>query len=152
MDWAGDHLPPLVLHNKLQYYLWLNAEIIFRYQKVIFGIPKLLWDDIRSYHITEGWMLTSSLKIQQCFMIFLNLTKLSQEQKRLKFYTLVLTVFIIILNIKNNIFGLWCLESMLSYLSFKAFDKLDLGNFFFKYASIPVRMYFQTADRYYVHN
>ena len=66
MDWAGDHLSHLILHNKMKYHLWLYAEIRFRYPKKK-DIPKLLWDDIRSYNITDGWMLTSSFKIQQCF-------------------------------------------------------------------------------------
>ena len=81
MDWAGDHLSPLIWYTQLQYHLWVDADIIFRYQKLFFGIPKLLWDDIMSYNITDGWMLTSSLKTQKCFLILLNLTKLSQEQK-----------------------------------------------------------------------
>ena len=74
-DWSGDHLSPLILHNQLQYHLSVDAYIIFRYQKLFFDIPKLLWDDIRSYNITDGWMLTSSLNMQKCFLIFLNLTK-----------------------------------------------------------------------------
>ena len=49
--------------------------------KSVFNIPKLIWYDIRSYNITDRWILTSSFKIQKHFFVFLNLTKLSQEQK-----------------------------------------------------------------------
>ena len=51
------------------------------YLDINFLIPKILWDDTRSYNITDGWMLTASLNIQKYLLIFLNLTKLSQEQK-----------------------------------------------------------------------
>ena len=81
MDWAGDHLSPLILHNQMKYHLWVDVDIIFRYRKWFFDIPKLLWDDIRSYNITDGWMLISSLKMQNCFLIFLNLTKFPQGGK-----------------------------------------------------------------------
>ena len=75
----------------MQYHLWVDAKIIFRYQKLFLDIPKLLWDYTRSYNITDGWMLTSSSKIQKCFLIFLKLIKLSQEKKWLNFYTLMLS-------------------------------------------------------------
>ena len=47
LDWSGDHLFSLILHNELRYYLCMDADTIFIYQKVLFGISKLLWDDIR---------------------------------------------------------------------------------------------------------
>ena len=48
MDWAGDHLSPLIWHNQIKYHLQVDSDIIFRYQKVFFDIPKLLLDDIRT--------------------------------------------------------------------------------------------------------
>ena len=42
LDRAGDHLSPLILHNHMQYHLWLDADIIFIYQKLFYDIPKLL--------------------------------------------------------------------------------------------------------------
>ena len=63
MDWSGDHLSLLILHNQLQYYLWMDAEIIFRYQFFL-----IFWDNIRSYYITGGWMLASSVDIKKCFL------------------------------------------------------------------------------------
>ena len=130
LDWAGDHLPPMVLNNQLQYHLWVDAEIIFRYQKVFFDIPKLLWDDIRSYNITDGWMLTSSLKIQKCFLIFLNLTKLSQEQTlALNLYPILPTVLIIILNSHNKLIWLMMsLEHVISLL-LPSLGEIRLGDF-----------------------
>ena len=70
-------------------------------------------------------MLTSSLDIQNCFLILLNLTKLSPDQKWLKFDTLVPNLFIIIYNSKNNLFWIM-MSSMLSLLSLQALEKLDL--------------------------
>ena len=77
---------------------------------MFFYIPKLLWDDISSCNITDGWMLTSYLDIQKWFLIFLNLTKLSPDQKMdLIWYPRVPTVFIIICNSKNKF--IWLLMS-----------------------------------------
>ena len=71
-------------------------------------------------------MLTSSLYIQKFFLIFLNLTKLHPDQKMAQIlYPLVSTLFIMIFNSKNKIFG-FMIFSMLSLFSFKASDKLDL--------------------------
>ena len=42
MDLAVDHLSPLMLNNQLKYQLWMDADIIFRYQSLFFDIPKLL--------------------------------------------------------------------------------------------------------------
>ena len=56
-------------------------------------------------NITDEWVLTSFLDIKKCFLIFLNLAKLSPNQKWLKFDTLVPTLFIIIFNSNNNLFG-----------------------------------------------
>ena len=54
-------------------------------------------------------MLISSLKIQKSFLIYLNLNKLSQEQKWLKFNSLVPNVFIVLFNNKNKLFGSFCI-------------------------------------------
>ena len=109
LDWAVDHLSPMILNNQLQYHLWVDAEIIFRYQEVLFDIPKLLWDDTRSYNITDGWMLTSPLKIKRCIMIFLHLTKLPQEQKLAQ--NLYHSTYFIV---RISLFGSWCLEHVIS--------------------------------------
>ena len=42
LDLAGDHLSPLILHNQLQYHLYMDAGIIFRDQNMFLDIPKLL--------------------------------------------------------------------------------------------------------------
>ena len=76
-------------------------------------------------------MLTSSLDIQKCFLIFLNLTKLSPDQKMAQIlYPRVPNLLIIIFNINNKIFWL-IISSMLSLFSFQALDKLDLDLFYF---------------------
>ena len=46
-----------------------------------FDITKHLWYDTSSCNITNRWMLTLSLDIQKCFLILLNLTKLSPDQR-----------------------------------------------------------------------
>ena len=71
-------------------------------------------------------MLTSSLDIQK--LILLKWTKLSPDQKkRLKLDTLVPTVFIIILNIKDKF--VWIImDSMLSLFSLQDLEKPDLDN------------------------
>ena len=117
MNWSGDHLSHLIWHNQLKYYLWVDSDIIFRYQKLFLYITKLLWDDIRSYNITDECMLTSFLEIQKCFLIFLNLTKLSQEEKLAQIlYPLLPNVIIIIFNGKNKI--ILIIMSRVCYLSF----------------------------------
>ena len=55
---------------KCQQNNWIKQVIISPFQ-----------DDIISCNITDGWMLTSYLDIQKCFLIFLNLTNLSPDQK-----------------------------------------------------------------------
>ena len=81
MDWACDQLFPMRWYIQLKYHWWVDDDIIFRYQKVFFNIPKLLWYDISSCNITGRCMLASSLDIQKCFLILLKLTKLSPDQK-----------------------------------------------------------------------
>ena len=120
-----------------------------------------LWDDIASCNITDGWMLTSSLDIKKCFLIFLNLTKLSPDQKMNQiWYPRLPTLFLVIFNSKNNLVWLM-MTSMLSLFSFQALEKLDLKvldfwlftelsflewfpTSFFKRARITVRTYFQS--------
>ena len=157
MDRADDNISPLRWHCQLQYHWWVDAEIIFTYQKLfliflnyskmtstdatslmggfwhhlyisksIFYIPKLLWDDISICNITDGWILTSSLDIQMCFLVFLNLTKLSPDQKMVQiWYHRVPTVYIIIFNSKNNLIWL-VMSSMLYFFPFRSLEKLEL--------------------------
>ena len=95
-------------------------------KKVFFDIPKLLWDDISICNITDGWILTSSLDIQMCFLVFLDLTKLSPDQKMVQiWYHRVPTVFIIIPNSKNKLIWL-VMSSMLYFFPFRTLEKLDL--------------------------
>ena len=72
-------------------------------KQLFFDVPKLLLDDISSCNITNGWIITSYLDIQKCSLVYLNLTKLSIDQKLLKFDTQVPNLFILIFN-SNKIF------------------------------------------------
>ena len=38
MDWEGYHLSPLIWYNQLQYHVWVDTDIIFKYQELFFGI------------------------------------------------------------------------------------------------------------------
>ena len=70
-------------------------------------------------------MLTSYLDIQKCFLIFLNLAKLSPYQKMDQIDTVLLNIFIMILNSKNKL--VWIMMYIMLYLfPFQALDELDL--------------------------
>ena len=60
------------------------------------------------------------------FDIFLNLNNLFSGQKRLKFYTLLPTLCILIFHIKKNIVCIM-MSCMFYLFSFQDLDKLDMG-------------------------
>ena len=115
MDWAGDHLSPLILHCQLQYHLWVDAKFIFIYQNVFLISPNSSEMTSEATISQMGGCWKNLLK-SKSFLIFLNLNNLSQEQKWLKFYTLVPTLFIIKFNSNNNL--IWVTMHRAYYLSF----------------------------------
>ena len=81
-------------------------------------------------------MLTSYFDIQEVLLIFLNLTKLSQEQKlALILYTLsrerVPTVFIIILNCKNKLVRVIVslIEHVIFFFPSEPWEEIRLGDY-----------------------
>ena len=138
----------------------MDADIIFRYQKVFFGTPKLIWDDTISCNITDGWMLTSPLDIQKCFLISPKSTKLFIDQKKDQIWYPNKWSLIVIFNSDNKL--VWLLmSSILSLFYFRALEKSDSEvlefslfielsilewflTWFFKHARIPVCTYFKS--------
>ena len=157
MDQIGDHFYPLIWHNQLQYHWWVYSDSILRYQ-ILFLIF------INSSKITSAVTIPlmvgcwHSLLISKSVFLFLNLTKVSLDQKCLKFDTIAPTLFIIIFCSNNK--PVWIMiSSILFFLFFQALEKLDMevldfwlfknlpilewfSTWFLKHAIIPVHTYF----------